>query len=85
MRTNETLLYSKQKEFMTGTQLILFLAWLIPAMPMCGLMDWLFSKYGSEPDPYEGDMRGILGIVWPITLIPVLLYIGIRILNKKEL
>ena len=72
------------QKHMTGTQLIIFLAWLLPAMPMCALMDWLFSNYGSEPDPYEGDMRGILGLVWPVTLIPVLIYIGIRIYEKRN-
>ena len=55
---------------------------------MVCLFGWGFDKYSPDTNdnPYEGDMRPILGIAWPATLLPFLIFIVIKIiLNKKEL
>ena len=73
---------------MTAGQIIFIIVWAILAMPMVCLFGWGFDKYSPDTNdnPYEGDMRPILGIAWPATLLPFLIFIVIKIiLNKKEL
>lgn len=70
---------------MGAGQLIFITIWIAGAIPFVGLFEYLFDKYDPQTELYwsEGDMRSILGLVWVVTLIPVLIYIGIKIISTK--
>lgn len=56
-------------------KLVLYLGMIITGVPIGILIDWLANKYGL---PTEDGLNpvpwAILGLVWPISLLPFLVY-----------
>lgn len=62
-------------------RIALFLGMLITGVPIGILIDWLANKYGLlTEDGLNPVPWAILGLVWPVTLLPFLVYC---LLHKK--
>lgn len=68
-----------------STGIILFLVMIFIGIPIGILIDWFANKYrlptedGLNPVPWA-----ILGLVWPISLFPFLIYCLCHNKNKKS-
>lgn len=55
--------------------IILYLGMIITGIPVGGLIDWLANKCGlPTQDGLNPVPWAMLGLVWPITLLPFLVY-----------
>ena len=54
---------------------ILYLGMIITGIPMGVFIDWLANQYGlPTQDGFSPIPWALLGLVWPVTLLPFLVY-----------